>query len=115
MKRGDTVEKAQMRKGILEGCILQIIKRESTYGYGISEILKAKGFDEITEGTIYPLLIRLESQDILAAESRYSPLGPKRKYYHLTQKGEAELKCFLFEWERLRTSVDYLIEGDKEE
>jgi PadR family transcriptional regulator PadR len=104
------LEKTQILKGILEGCILEIIHSQNTYGYGILEILKKVGFADITEGTIYPLLIRLEKQGLLAAEMRNSPLGPKRKYYTLTEKGEEERAMFSKEWKKLRTSVDALME-----
>lgn len=112
-KRGEFVERTQLLKGILEGCILQIIKNNKTYGYGILEILEKSGFSDITEGTIYPLLIRLEKQGILSAEMMDSPLGPKRKYYSLTQKGEMELAEFEKEWNSLRASVDIIMDGGK--
>lgn len=102
-----------MLKGILEGCILEIIHNQNTYGYGILEILKKYGFSEITEGTIYPLLIRLEKQEVLLSELRRSPLGPKRKYYTLSEKGQNERVLFLNEWEHLRNSVDALRGGEK--
>ncbi len=107
------MDKTQILKGILEGCILQIIEQESTYGYGILEILKKKGFTEITEGTIYPLLIRLEKQDVISAQLKASPLGPKRKYYALTEKGKNELEAFINEWNRLEQSVDSIVNGGK--
>ncbi|MBF4695809.1 PadR family transcriptional regulator [Fusibacter ferrireducens] len=107
------LDKTQMLKGILEGCILEIIHNQNTYGYGILEILKKYGFSEITEGTIYPLLIRLEKQEILLSELKCSPLGPKRKYYTLSEKGEKERASFLAEWEQLRNSVDALRGGNR--
>ena len=103
------LDKAQILKGILEGCILYIISKENTYGYGILEKLKKGGFTDITEGTIYPLLLRLEKQGMLSSELKESPLGPQRKYYTLTPKGENELSEFLQEWEMLRQNVDRLI------
>jgi PadR family transcriptional regulator PadR len=106
------LEKAQILKGILEGCILLIISKENTYGYGILEILKHNGFSDITEGTIYPILIRLEKQGMLSSQLKESPLGPRRKYYSLTQKGESELSEFLQEWESLSKNVDGLIRGE---
>jgi PadR family transcriptional regulator PadR len=106
------LEKTQILKGILEGCILLIISKENTYGYGILEILKHNGFSDITEGTIYPILIRLEKQGMLSSQLKESPLGPRRKYYSLTQKGESELSEFLQEWELLSKNVDGLIRGE---
>lgn len=103
------LEKSQILKGILEGCILLIISKENTYGYGILERLKQSGFKDITEGTIYPLLLRLEKQRRLVSEMKESPLGPKRKYYRLTPEGESQLSEFLQEWELLSKNVNGLI------
>lgn len=107
------MDKTQILKGILEGCILQIIEQESTYGYGILELLKRKGFLDITEGTIYPLLIRLEKQGVITAQLMSSPLGPKRKYYSLSEKGKDELKAFVNEWKRLERSVNSIVDGGR--
>ena len=56
-------DKSQLMRGIMEGCILSIIGRERTYGYGIVEQLRENGFSEVKEGTIYPLLLRLEKRN----------------------------------------------------
>ena len=69
-----------MLKGTLEGCILAIISDQETYGYEISQQLQAYGFGKITEGTIYPLLLRLEKNGWVQSVYRPSALGPKRKY-----------------------------------
>lgn len=103
------LEKSQILKGILEGCILLIISKENTYGYGVLERLKQSGFKDIKEGTIYPLLLRLEKQGRLVSEMKESPLGPKRKYYRLTPEGESQLSEFLQEWELLSKNVNGLI------
>lgn len=103
------LEKSQILKGILEGCILLIISKENTYGYGVLERLKQSGFKDITEGTIYPLLLRLEKQGRLVSEMKESPLGHKRKYYRLTPEGESQLSEFLKEWELLSKNVNGLI------
>ena len=84
-----------MRKVTLEGCILGILSQKETYGYDISSQLAAYGFGTIPEGTIYPLLLRLEKNGLVSAAFRPSELGPKRKYYSLTPAGEAELQPFI--------------------
>lgn len=99
---------SQMLKGTLEGCILAIIGKEETYGYEISEQLNAYGFGKIAEGTIYPLLLRLEKNGLVNATRRESELGPKRKYYSLTQKGVGELKEFFESYRELERAVDAL-------
>lgn len=78
---------SQMLKGTLSGCILAIISRRETYGYEIAETLSAYGFGRIAEGTIYPLLLRLEKNGFVITQYRASELGPQRKYYSLTPLG----------------------------
>ena len=74
-------DKSQLMRGTLEGCILQILSRETTYGYQIVTSLTEYGFEDIKEGTIYPLLVRLEKKNYISSTLRPSPLGPRRKYY----------------------------------
>lgn len=107
--------RSQLLKGTLEGCILKVIAGSETYGYEISEKLKADGFPNISEGTIYPLLLRLEKNALIAAEYRDSPLGPKRKYYSITQTGTAFLEDFFRNWRSLQESVNRLFSGFEEE
>ena len=83
---------SQMLKGTLEGCILAIIKQKETYGYEISQKLNEYGFGKIAEGTIYPLLLRLEKNGLILATYRQSDQGPKRKYYSITEIGKDYLK-----------------------
>lgn len=85
---------SQMLKGILEGCILKVISRKETYGYEISEALRAYGFSDISEGTIYPLLLRLEKNGLIIADYRQSPVGPKRKYFSISSSGRKEIEQF---------------------
>ena len=87
-------DRSQLMRGTLEGCILKIISKKTTYGYEIMMSLKNKGFEDISEGTIYPLLMRLEKQGSISAELLPSPLGPKRKYYTITESGRNYLKSF---------------------
>lgn len=99
-------DKSQLLRGTLEGCILKIINDKETYGYKIAESLKLYGFKYISEGTIYPLLIRLEKNNFLNSIKKPSPYGPKRKYYTLSQKGVEELNSFYTNWSQLKNSVD---------
>lgn len=97
--------KAQMRKGILEFCILSILKDGEAYTSDILETLKdAKML--VVEGTIYPLLTRLKNAGLLSYRWEESSSGPPRKYYDLTQKG----KSFLIElnetWGELQQAVN---------
>ena len=100
---------SQILKGTLEGCILAIISKKETYGYEISEQLKEYGFGKITEGTIYPLLLRLEKNALIRAVYRASGVGPNRKYYHLTPEGGKELTRFLESYCELENAVNSLM------
>ena len=104
---------SQMLKGTLEGCILAILSQRETYGYEISTQLAAYGFGTIPEGTIYPLLLRLEKNNLVSASYRPSELGPKRKYYSLTQAGEEELQQFIQNYTELSHAVDNLLAARK--
>lgn len=97
-----------MLKGTLEGCILKVISYKETYGYEISQQLQEYGFSNISEGTIYPLLLRLEKNGLITAKYRDSTLGPKRKYFSISEKGQEELTVFLSNWKELENSVNKL-------
>ena len=99
----------QFKKGALEMILLCLIGREETYGYEISRQLAAYGFGTIPEGTIYPLLLRLEKNQLVAAAYRPSELGPKRKYYSLTPAGEEELQRFIQNYTELSHAVSRLL------
>ena len=82
--------KSQMRKGILEYCILGILNKKDSYASSIiTELKEAKMI--VVEGTLYPLLIRQKNQGLLTYRWEESPQGPPRKYYSITEKGRAQL------------------------
>lgn len=97
--------KAQMRKGILEFCILQLLSAEEMYPSDIiAELKKAKLI--VVEGTLYPLLTRLKNAGILEYRWEESKSGPPRKYYKLTPEGEIFLNDLKTTWEELKTAVN---------
>jgi PadR family transcriptional regulator PadR len=99
--------KAQMRKGILELCILSILADERKYATEIIEHLKdAKMI--VVEGTLYPLLARLRSAKFLAYEWEESKVGPPRKYYIITDEGKAFLSELTTGWNDLQQAVNQL-------
>ena len=100
---------SQMLKGTLEGCILAVISRQETYGYEISQQLQDYGGGKIAEGTIYPLLLRLEKNGLVAAAYRQSEVGPRRKYYTLTDAGKRELQEFETNYNALTRAVSRLL------
>lgn len=89
----------EMLKGVLEGCVLEIISREETYGYEITRQLNTLGFTDVVEGTVYTILIRLEKNGLVEITKKPSELGPPRKFYTLNEDGKNELNRFWKKWE----------------
>lgn len=99
------MDKSQLLKGILESCILKIIDKHETYGYEIVSTLSEYGFEDVKEGTLYPILLRLEKKNLIHGIFKESPLGPKRKYYHLTDDGQEYSKTFYQNWKEIEQLV----------
>lgn len=97
--------KAQMRKGVLEFCILSIISEGEIYPGDIIKRLKASELI-VKEGTIYPLLSRLKNAKLLDYNWQESTQGPPRKYYHITSLGKEFLKGLIVTWEELQHAVN---------
>ncbi|MBQ4822416.1 PadR family transcriptional regulator [Aquimarina sp. MMG016] len=105
--------KAQMRKGVLEYCILSILKDDDAYVAEILGTLKdAKML--VVEGTIYPLLTRLKNAGLLSYRWEESTSGPPRKYYGLTETGQLFLKELNITWDELRNAVNLVTKNKKE-
>lgn len=85
---------SQLMRGVLEQCVLAEISRGETYGYEILTRLSEKGFDELVEGTLYPVLTRLHKKGWIACRAVKSPFGPVRKLYTITDEGLQELEEF---------------------
>jgi len=96
---------SQMRKGVLEYCILSIIKRGEAYPGDIIDEMKSAGL-QLLEGTLYPLLNRLKNAEILTYRWVESNSGPPRKYFRLTGKGEAFHALLATTWDELATGVE---------
>jgi len=100
--------RSQLLKGILEGCILSIIDNQTVYGYELSLILQKYGL-EVSEGSIYPVLLRLQKEKLIRGEMKNSPSGPNRKYYFITEEGVEALKDFKLNWQGIKVPVDRLL------
>lgn len=98
---------SQMRKGILEFCILSVIRRGEAYPSDIVEEMKAANLN-ILEGTLYPLLTRLKNAEMLTYRWVESNSGPPRKYFSLTPKGEAFYGELQATWNELTNAVQAL-------
>ncbi|WP_062197130.1 PadR family transcriptional regulator [Massilibacterium senegalense] len=103
----------QMLKGLLDGSLLALIAKGETYGYEITEKLKEHHFVLVSEGSIYPVLMRLQKNNYVTSVLRKSPNGPKRKYYSITKEGEIELERFKQQWFKLSSGISSLLEEGK--
>lgn len=103
----------EMLKGTLEGCVLEIIGREETYGYAITRRLNELGFTEVVEGTVYTILVRLERNGLVQVAKRPSEVGPPRKFYTLNDAGREELARFWAKWRYVSSRIDRLREGGR--
>ncbi|HLU23044.1 PadR family transcriptional regulator [Lederbergia graminis] len=100
--------RSQLLKGILDGCVLAVIEKEPVYGYELSKKLQDIGLHDVSEGTIYPVLLRLQKNKLIRGEMRPSDTGPNRKYYFLTDLGKENLATISAEWEQISKPVNEL-------
>lgn len=97
--------RAQMRKGVLEYCILLLLAKEDAYASSIITRLKEANMI-VVEGTLYPLLIRQKNQGLLQYRWEESPQGPPRKYYAITDKGREQLEEMNNAWKEIVTTIE---------
>ena len=102
---------AQMRKGVLELCILSIVSQEDAYASDIIGKLKEARLI-VVEGTLYPLLTRLKNEGFLSYRWEESTQGPPRKYYRITELGNKVLDQMKLDWHELVEAVEHLL-GEK--
>ena len=103
----------EMLKGTLEGIVLALLTGSPAYGYEITTLLRAQGFTDIAEGTVYALLVRIEQKGLVDVEKRPSEKGPPRKVYTLNSQGEKELDEFWNTWSFLSERLEQLRTGGK--
>lgn len=98
----------EILKGVLEGAVLEVIGRNPTYGYDITQQLRKLGFEDVVEGTVYTILLRFERAEFVSIEKKPSEVGPPRKFYSLTTAGKSELKNFWAKWEFVSSKINEL-------
>ncbi|MCH4415250.1 PadR family transcriptional regulator [Staphylococcus haemolyticus] len=104
----------QMMKGLLDGAILGLIAKGETYGYEILEKLNENQFPEVSDGSIYPVLLRLSKKRYVHTTTRKSDNGgPKRKYYTISESGQEELERFKEKWSYLNSGMNNLFGSDE--
>lgn len=101
----------QLKRGLLDICVLAAIKDKESYGYQI--IKDVKPYIEISESTLYPILRRLETQSLLTVKSmEYN--GRLRKYYYITESGKTKLESFKNEWKEVISIYNFVMKGEDE-
>lgn len=110
---GDTDRSSQLLKGVLDMCLLAVISEEPSYGYEMVRKLADRGLDLVGEGTIYPVLSRLQKGGLITGYLVESPGGPARKYYKVTPVGTKTLREWQADWQRLVTGVGHVLKGER--
>ncbi|SKC45599.1 PadR family transcriptional regulator [Krasilnikoviella flava] len=100
----------QLRKGVVEYCVLACLRSGPAYGLELAERLGATSTLLTSEGTLYPLLSRLRQQGWVTTTQVASPVGPPRRYYELTAEGRAALETFTATWARFTEDVRTTLE-----
>ena|SRR5690606_5429288 len=103
----------EMLKGTLEGIVLAILSMRPAYGYEITAWLREQGFEDIAEGTVYALLIRIEQRGFVDVKKVPSEKGPPRKVYSLNARGRKYLEEFRQTWAFLAERLEQLRDGGK--
>jgi PadR family transcriptional regulator PadR len=102
---------SQFRKGLVELCILAVLRDDEAYGYQIVERLGGVPGLEVTESTVYPVLARLARDRCVTVRTAPSPSGPPRRYYRLSEAGRRRLDEMIAHWHGIQDSVQQLIRG----
>lgn len=96
----------ELRRGVLEYCVLSVVRQAESYAYEIVRSLSDHGGLVTSEGTIYPLLSRLRRDGLVETTWRESESGPPRRYYRLTAEGQRALDAFVGDWTRFTNAVN---------
>ncbi len=105
---------AQLKKGLIELCILAMTKQKERYGYELTSALSSPDGFSVPEGTVYPVLRRLAADGFLESRWEESNSGPPRKYYRTTSKGAVRLIQLIEQWRITTTAVDRFIDSNEQ-
>jgi PadR family transcriptional regulator PadR len=112
---------SELRRGVLEHCVLAVVRDNESYGFDIVRTLSRNGGLVTSEGTIYPLLARLRRDGLVTTNWRESETGPPRRYYRITTDGQHALDLFIAAWQNFRSAVEVVLvsrpsgEGDHDD
>jgi PadR family transcriptional regulator len=98
--------RSQLLRGVLDLCLLAVMDEGPAYGYEMTKRLRARGLSIVGEGSIYPVLGRLERDGLVVTRREASNGGPPRKYYSLSPDGERSLEAGVEEWKAARDAID---------
>lgn len=104
---------SQLLRGVLDVCLLALIAEEERYGYEIVRQLEDRGLELVGEGSIYPLLSRLQRSGLIEGFLRPSNEGPARKYYRITTEGRRTVRAWTAEWKSFAGNVDRVLKGER--
>lgn len=104
------METTQVLKGMLDTAVLGALSGDPTYGYDLVARLRARGFVEIGDASVYGTLRRLHRSGLLDSEIVESGVGPARKYYSVNREGAAELRRSVKTWNEIKTAMDRIVE-----
>jgi PadR family transcriptional regulator, regulatory protein PadR len=107
--------RSQLLKGVLDMCLLALLGKEPCYGYEMVQKLAASGLNLVSEGSIYPVLSRLQQQGLIEGYLVPSAEGPSRKYYRLLPAGEQQLALWAGEWADFAQAVSLLLKGSSDD
>ena len=105
----------QLLHGVLDMCLMSIINEEPSYGYEMVNKLKERGLHLASEGSIYPLLSRLQKQGMIESYLVQSSEGPARKYYRMSGRGRDTLQQWRRDWAEFRDSVNEVLNGAEDD
>ena len=105
-----STRQSQLLRGVLDVCLLAVIAEQPAYGYEMTKRLADRGLATVGEGSIYPVLGRLERDRLVETFRQTSNGGPPRKYYRLTENGRRSLRRWSDEWRSARSSVDRVLD-----
>jgi PadR family transcriptional regulator, regulatory protein PadR len=110
LQRMATTERhTQLLRGVLELCLLAVMDDEPAYGYEMTKRLRARGLSIVGEGSVYPLLARLERDGLVETYRAASNGGPPRKYYRTSRDGQRTLADGVSEWRATRDAIDTVL------
>jgi PadR family transcriptional regulator, regulatory protein PadR len=101
--------RSQLLRGVLDLCLLSVVAEEPAYGYEMTRRLRSRGLSIVGEGSIYPLLGRLERDGLVETHRAASDGGPPRKYYRASREGQRALAAGVSEWRAARDAVDAVL------